>query len=127
MKVLSRHVFWLDKDLTLNLFKLLLLRTDDFPAIVKYLERKQSKYILHDVKNGLLTIAVLQVLGEIAANLQSSANFTIMVDETTDISNKEQFVLVLRWVDNDIAAMLLIRSLLGCTRQTPSHPMHWWH
>ena len=44
----------------------------------------------------------LQVLSKTTANLQSSANFTIMVDETTDMSNKEQVVLVFWWVDSDL-------------------------
>lgn len=85
-----------------NLLQLLLLRTDDFPALAKYLERKQLKYVSHVVQNEFLSIMALQVLCEITANLQSSANFTIMVDETTDMSNKEQVVLVFRWVDNDL-------------------------
>ena len=85
-----------------NLLQLLLLRTDDFPALAKYLERKQLKYVSHVVQNEFLSIMALQVLREITANLQSSANFTIMVDETTDMSNKEQVVLVFQWVDNDL-------------------------
>ena len=86
-----------------NLLQLLLLRADDFPAIAKYLERKQLKYVSHDVQNEFLSIMALQVLREITANLQSqSAHFTIMVDETTDMSNKEQVVLVFRRVDNDL-------------------------
>lgn len=60
------------------------------------------KYVSHVVQNEFLSIMTLQVLREITANLQSSANFTIMVDETTDMSNKEQVVLVFRWVDNDL-------------------------
>lgn len=85
-----------------NLLQLLLLRADDFPAISKYLERKQLKYVSHDVQNEFLSIMAMQMLREITASLQSSANFTIMVDETTDMSNKEQVVLVFRWVDNDL-------------------------
>lgn len=77
-----------------NLLQLLLLRADDFPAISKYLERKQLKYVSHDVQNEFLSIMAMKVLHEITASLQSSANFTIMVDETTDMSNKEQVVLV---------------------------------
>ena len=44
----------------------------------------------------------LQVLREITNSLQSSAHFTIMVDKTTDLLNKEQVVLVFQWVNNDL-------------------------
>ena len=53
-----------------NLLQLLLLRTDDFPALANYLERKQLKYVSHDVQNEFLSIMALQVLREITANLQ---------------------------------------------------------
>ena len=34
--------------------------------------------------------------------IQSSIYFSLMVDETTDISNREQVVLVFRWVAEDL-------------------------
>ena len=43
----------------------------------------------------------LQLLRDIARNLHNSSFYTIMVDETTDISNFEQVVLCLRWVDEN--------------------------
>ena len=46
----------------------------------------------------------LQILRHIAAQIQSAVFFTVMVDETTDCSNKEQVVLVFRWVDDDLTA-----------------------
>jgi len=46
----------------------------------------------------------LQVLREVAANLHSTTFYTIMVDETTDVSNDEQVVLCLRWVDDNFDA-----------------------
>ena len=49
----------------------------------------------------MLTIMSLTILRKIVANVQSAMFYTIMVDETTDCSNKEQVVLVLRWVDCD--------------------------
>ena len=40
------------------------------------------------------------MLRQVAVNLQGASFYTIMVDETTDISNDEQVVLCLRWVDD---------------------------
>ena len=42
----------------------------------------------------------LQVFREVATNLHSGSLYTIMANETTDISNQEQLVLCLRWVDD---------------------------
>ena len=45
---------------------------------------------------------VLRVLREISANLYSTEFYTIMVDECTDVSNQEQVVVILRWVDDHL-------------------------
>ena len=44
----------------------------------------------------------LRVLHDIVADIQHTPFFTIMVDETADISNREQVVIVLRWVASDL-------------------------
>jgi len=43
----------------------------------------------------------LKVMREIASNLHKVC-LCIMADETTDCSNREQFVVCLRWVDDDL-------------------------
>ena len=87
-----------------NLHQLLVLRGEDYPAIHQFLERQQLKYTAHEVQNELLSIMAQQVLRHIALQLQRAVFFTIMVDETTDCSNKEQVVLAFRWVDENLAA-----------------------
>ena len=47
-------------------------------------------------------IPICQVLREIASNLHNTPFYTIMADETTDSSNKEQFVVCFRWVDDEL-------------------------
>lgn len=42
------------------------------------------------------------MLREISSNIQSAKYYTIMVDETGDVSNIEQLVLCLRWVDDSL-------------------------
>ena len=41
----------------------------------------------------MVKLMALRILREIAANLQSSSFFTVLVDETTNVSNVEQVVL----------------------------------
>ena len=53
----------------------------------------------------------LKIIRKIAVSLQGSDFFTTMADETTDASNKEQVVICIRWVDNDLRHT---RNSLGC-------------
>lgn len=46
-------------------------------------------------------VMALKVLRDIAAHLRDSSFFTIMADETTDVSNREQVTIILRWVDDN--------------------------
>ena len=50
----------------------------------------------------MLEIMVLGVLREIAKNIQNAVIYTIMVDESADVSNKEQLVFCIRWVDDEL-------------------------
>ena len=77
-----------------------LLGIDD-PRIFEWVRKKTNKYSSQCIQNEMLTIMSLTILRKIVANVQSAMFYTIMVDETTDFSNKEQVVLVLRWVDCD--------------------------
>ena len=109
LKVLSTVLFLAQQDLAFrgdgdecdsNIHQLLFLRGEDFPSMSKFMERKQLKYSSHKVQNEFLSIMALQVLREVAASLQSAIFYAVMVDETTDKVNKEQVVLVFRWVDD---------------------------
>ena len=66
----------------------------------------------------------LQVLREIASNLHNTLFYTIMADETTDSSNKEQFVVCFRWVDDelevreDFMGLHMVESINAATLHT---------
>lgn len=83
-----------------NFQQLLLLRGEDYPPIHEFLR----KYTAPEVQNELLSLMAQQILRNVAKRIQDSVFFTVMVDETTDSSNKEQVVLVFRWVDEDLVA-----------------------
>ena len=51
------------------------------------------------MQNEVLRVMGQCVLRDIVSNIRSSV-FTFMLDEATDISNTEQVVFVLRWVDD---------------------------
>ena len=47
----------------------------------------------------MLEAMALGLMRQISANIQN-AFFTIMADETADVSNKEELVICIRWVDD---------------------------
>ena len=60
------------------------------------------KYTSHEIQNELLSIMSLQVIREIASQIQSAPYFTVMIDEATDLANIEQVILVIRSVNDDL-------------------------
>ena len=64
-----------------------------------FLEKQQLKYTSPEVQSEFLSIMVHQIVHKIAANVQTAVKYTVMIDKTTDQSNTEQVVLVLRWID----------------------------
>ena len=42
------------------------------------------------------------ILRGIANSVRNNKHFTVMIDETIDISNKGQCVIVIRWVDDSL-------------------------
>ena len=49
-----------------------------------------------------MKMMALHILRKVLLGIKSSKFCTLMVDETTDVSNKKQVVLCLRWVDADL-------------------------
>ena len=78
----------------MQLFK---LHGEDGPKIYEWMIRRTNKYTSHEVQNDMLKVIALKVPRNIAACLHDSSFFTIMADETTDVSNREQVTIVLRW------------------------------
>lgn len=55
-----------------------------------------------EMQNEILKVMALKEMREIASNLHKVSFYAFMGDETTDCSNHEQFVVCLRWVDDDL-------------------------
>ena len=44
----------------------------------------------------------LHILRQVSTNIRGSQCYSIMADKCTDIANKEQFIICLRWVDEKL-------------------------
>ena len=84
-------------DVDSNLFHVLKVRAEDVPGLLDWI--KDGKYLSHDIINELINLMGNEVLRSIVADIhQQSKLFSIISDESRDISNKEQFTCVLRWI-----------------------------
>ena len=54
------------------------------------------------IQNEILKVMALSVLRTIARNINHSSFFTIMADESTDSSNREQLVICMQWIDDEL-------------------------
>ena len=71
--------------------QLLQLCKDDVPNLGAWLEKSQDWFTSPVIQNEMLEIMATTILRKLAHNLTGKL-FSIMVDETTDISNTEQLV-----------------------------------
>ena len=81
-----------------NFMQLLKLRSKDFLKLKEWLEKKTEKYTSHDIQNELLKLMAHQILHNLTDEMRDSF-YTTICNEYTNISNKEQLTLCLRWVD----------------------------
>ena len=82
-----------------NFIQLLNLRACDDPKIANWLQKNPTSTQAPDIQNELMA---LEILRNIAADLQNASFFTIMADECTDSAIKEELVLCFRWVDDHL-------------------------
>jgi len=82
-----------------NLMELLRLRSEDVPELAQWLKRKIT-WTSHDIQNEILEIMAHSIQRDIASDIRDAVWFSLIVDETTDISVKEQVSICLRHVSN---------------------------
>ena len=81
--------------------QLLKLRGEDDSRVLDWLKRKTEKYTSPEMQNEMINVMAHPVLRQIALSTHSSPFYTVVVDETTNVSNQEQVVFCIRWVSFD--------------------------
>ena len=97
------HGSWDEKagvELNSNFHQLKLLRAEEDSEILDWLKKKQ--FMSPKIQNEMIDVLALGVLREISANIQNASIYTILADESADVSNKEQVVVCIRWVDDEL-------------------------
>ena len=70
--------------------------------IDQWLMRKAIKYASPEIQNEILKLMALTILRNVVSRIKRNDYFTIMCDECTDSSNKDQLVICFRSVDETL-------------------------
>ena len=76
------------------------LKGEDDEPVINWLQRKVNKYTSHEIQSDLLKVMATHVSRDINTCLQQSPFLAVMVDETSDVSNREQMTTVVRSTTN---------------------------
>ena len=79
-------------------------QTDDIPGMANWLDRKEDKYTSPDIQKEILEITAQIFLREIMTDVKNSGPYSVLAEETADVSNVEELVICSRWVDEDLIA-----------------------
>ncbi len=77
------------------------MRSEDNPTLANWLKKNSNTFTSPENQNEMLQIMSHHILRNVLHDIHSSPFLTIMVDETTDKSNKEQLTLIIRCVDQN--------------------------
>ena len=66
------------------------------------MSKKTDKYTSHNIQNKIMQTMALMILRQVGHKIRSSGWYTILADECTDVANREQFTICLRWVGEDV-------------------------
>ena len=81
-------------------FKILLLVLAEIDLnLNQWMKRKENVYTSPTIQNEIIKVMGVKLLRELSHDLQRSPFLSIMVDETTDVSNREQATVVIRSVE----------------------------
>ena len=70
--------------------------------VLNYSHEKTNKYTSAAIQNECLEAMALHILRQICRDVAINSFYIIMTDECTDVSNKEQFTIWLRWVNENL-------------------------
>ena len=87
-------------DETSNLITLLKLRAKDDPRINNWLIRSK-KNLCHADQNELLKYMAFAIVRKKAEQIRASKFIGILADESADISQVEQLIICIRWIDHE--------------------------
>ena len=89
-----------DEDDESNFIQLLRLQSKKFPEPTDWLSKKTERYTSHDVQNEIINLMSNQIMRNLLEPVPRCI-FSVMCDEYTNVSNKEQLNFCMPWVNNE--------------------------
>jgi len=90
-----------------NLLQLMTLWSEDCSGVKRWLDKHQ--YLSHDIVNEMIMLTGNTLLRTLLVDIREASWFSILADETRDISNEEQLVIIVRWVNK----VFEVQDLIG--------------
>ena len=87
-----------------KIYKLVKLRAKDDPDLLNWIEKKRGNYMSPEIQNEIFQLMGKEILHQVLEPIKKAPFFGLMCDEASDVSNHEQAVIVIRWVDNNFEA-----------------------
>lgn len=85
-----------------NIIQLLTLSAQEDPELQTWMGRKNDRYLSHNMQNKLIKATVLTILAKCGHTIKNLILNSIMCDECTNASNREQLAICIRWVDDQL-------------------------
>uniref|UniRef100_H3B1Z5 TTF-type domain-containing protein n=1 Tax=Latimeria chalumnae TaxID=7897 RepID=H3B1Z5_LATCH len=85
-----------------NLNQLLALLAENIPELKSWLNRTKYRWMSHDIVNEMIEIMAHDILRTLMKEIHEAGFFSIIMDETADISVREQVSVCLRIVNKDL-------------------------
>ena len=85
-----------------NFTRLLELRANDIPELKSWLNRTSHKWIHHSILEEILKLMADFISQKTISEIQKQKYFSIMLDETSDISRLEQVCISFRYVTDEL-------------------------
>ena len=112
-----------------NLIQLLKMQSHNCPNLEHWLET--HNYLSHNIVDKMISLLGTTLLHSLLSKIHTTMWFSIIADETCDVSNHEQLTLCIRWVDDDYSVhedfigMVYVHSTTSdsCSLYTKHLPM----
>lgn len=82
-----------------NLYQYLLRQCPKVPGLKEYMDER--KYLSPEVNKEILKELYRVLMEDLLSQIKSTEYHALVVDETRDISGKEQLAIILRWVEDN--------------------------
>lgn len=85
------------EDFDSNFMQLVMLRAGDNEALAGWMKRKDKfKFLSHDIQNEIIKMLAFEVLRQVIVDVKEAKLFSVIVDETSDITQREQMSICVR-------------------------------